>query len=157
LERVNKPQLSGIGIVSFIVVVVISLSYYQFVFMPALSAKPIVSEEILNPSEPFQASIASGSAQPSQTNTYEPKEIIGKLGISNKVVWTNNDVVPHTVTTDNDYEDPTNGRFDTMPTIGLIPPGGTFEFTFTEDGEYLYHCEPHPWMTGKVTIQKDFG
>ena len=142
---------------SFIIVVAISLTYYQFVFMPTLSAKPMVSEEILNPSEPIQASIDPGSSQPSQTNTFEPKEIIGKLGTSNKVVWTNNDVVPHTVTTDNDYEDPTNGRFDTMHTIGLIPPGGTFEFTFTEDGEYLYHCEPHPWMTGKVSIQKDFG
>lgn len=124
--------------------------------MPTLNAKPIVPENVLNPSETIQVSIVEGSAQPAQAETYVPKEIIGKLGSSNKVVWTNNDVVPHTVTTDNDYEDPTNGRFDTMPTIGLIPPGGTFEYTFTEEGEFPYHCEPHPWMTGTVSIQKAF-
>ncbi|MDQ3838537.1 MAG: plastocyanin/azurin family copper-binding protein [Thermoproteota archaeon] len=25
---------------------------------------------------------------------------------------------------------------------------------FTEAGEYAYHCEPHPWMTGKVTVER---
>jgi plastocyanin len=23
-------------------------------------------------------------------------------------------------------------------------------------GEYSYHCEPHPWMTGKVEIVENF-
>ena len=29
-----------------------------------------------------------------------------------------------------------------------------FTFVFTVDGVYSYHCEPHPWMQGKVTIIK---
>jgi plastocyanin len=41
-----------------------------------------------------------------------------------------------------------------MATIGLILPQQTYEFVFTEAGEYPYHCEPHPWMTGKVTVER---
>ena len=157
MEKVKRQsQIGGISIISFVVIVTISLAYYQFVYTPAINAKPEVSEEILNPSESTQISIVEGSSLPDNEFFFNPKEVRASLGLSNKVVWTNDDITAHTVTTDNDYEDPTNGRFDTMPTIGLIPPGGTFEFTFTEDGEYLYHCEPHPWMTGKVSIQKDF-
>jgi plastocyanin len=156
LEKVSKPQISGISIVSFIIVVAISLTYYQFVYMPTLNAKPEVPETVLNPAEAVQISIDPGSSQPSQTKNFEPKEAIGKMGTSNKAVWTNNDVTAHTVTSDSNYEDPTNGKFDTLATIGLIPPKGTFEFTFTEEGDYLYHCEPHPWMTGKISMQKDF-
>jgi plastocyanin len=156
LQKVKKYQIGGISIVSFIVVVVVSLTYYQFVFLPALNAKPEVAKEVLNPPEAVQVSINAGSSQPSQTKNYEPKESKGVLGISNKVVWTNDDVTAHTVSTDNNYVDPTNGKFDSLSSIGLIPPKGTFEYTFTQDGEYLYHCEPHPWMTGKVTIEKSF-
>ncbi|MFI5423154.1 MAG: plastocyanin/azurin family copper-binding protein, partial [Nitrososphaerales archaeon] len=34
------------------------------------------------------------------------------------------------------------------------PPQQKFTFVFTADGVYAYHCEPHPWMQGKVTILK---
>ena len=156
MQKVKNYQIGGISIVSFIVVVVVSLSYYQFVFLPTLNAKPEVPEKILHPSQTVQVSIDPGSSQPSQTKNFEPKGIKGVLGVSNKVVWTNADVTPHSVSTDNNYVDPINGKFDSLSSIGLIPPKETFEYTFTKDGEYLYHCEPHPWMTGKVTIEKDF-
>ena len=84
------------------------------------------------------------------------KEARGTLGINNKVIWTNLDTTAHTVTTDTQYTDQINGPFNSIDTIGLIPPQKTFEFTFTKDGEYAYHCEPHPWMTGKVVIVKSF-
>ncbi|MDQ4073961.1 MAG: plastocyanin/azurin family copper-binding protein [Thermoproteota archaeon] len=157
MERVSKPQMAGIGLLSFIVIVAVSLSYYQFTYLPALNAKPEVAANVLNPPETTQIAIEEGSAQPTATLTYSPKEINAPLGVSNKVVWTNEDVTAHTVTTDNNYEDPINGRFDSLATIGLIPPQGTYEFTFTQEGEYPYHCEPHPWMTAKVDISRDFG
>jgi plastocyanin len=148
--------MAGIGLLSFIVVVAVSLSYYQFAYMPALNAKPDVPETILNPAETTQIGISEGSSQPAATLTFSPKETNAPLGVANKVVWTNHDVTAHTVTTDNNYEDPVNGKFDSLATVGLIPPQGTYEFTFTQEGEYPYHCEPHPWMTGKVDISKDF-
>jgi plastocyanin len=158
LEKVKKQsQIGGISIISFVVIVTISLAYYQFVYTPAINAKPEVSEEIQNPSGITEISIVEGSSLPANPNFYSPKEVRASLGVSNKVVWTNDDVTAHTVTTDNDYEDPINGRFDSLASIGLIPPNGTFEFTFTQRGDYLYHCEPHPWMTGQVEVEPSFG
>ena len=79
------------------------------------------------------------------------------MGVSNKVVWTNNDVTAHSVTSDNNYVDPINGPFNSIDTIGLIPPQSTYDFTFTQRGDYLYHCELHPWMTGQVSVEPSFG
>jgi plastocyanin len=156
LEQVKKSQIGGISIVSFIVVVVVSLSYYQFVFLPAYNAKPIVADIILHPPQITKVTIIPGSSQQSQANNFEPKQLTGALGVSNKFVWTNTDSVPHSVTSDNNYVDPTNGKFNSISTIGLIPPKGTYTFTFTQPGEYSYHCEPHPWMHGKITVTKSF-
>jgi plastocyanin len=157
LEQVKRFQIGGISIVCFIVIVVVSLSYYQFLFLPAYNAKPVVADAILHPAQATQVSIDVGSSQPSQTHNFEPKQSKGALGVSNKVVWTNADSVPHSVTSDNNYADPINGPFNSISTIGLIPPKGTFTYTFTQAGEYSYHCEPHQWMTGKVTITENFG
>ena len=156
LEEVKKFQIGCISIVCFIVVVAVSLTYYQFIFLPAYNAKPVVADNILHPAKAVQVTIDSGSSQQSQTHNFEPKQTTGALGVSNKIVWTNTDSVPHSVTTDNNYVDPTNGKFDSISTIGLIPPKGTYTFTFTQPGDYLYHCTPHPWMTGKITITKSF-
>ncbi len=158
MEKITKSnQIAGVSIVSFIVIVALSLSYYQFVYLPAINAKPILPDTILHPASATQVFITPGSSQPSQTKNFDPKAARGTMGVSNKVIWTNHDVTAHSVTTDNNYVDVINGKFDSLSTIGLIPPKGTFEFTFTKTGEYLYHCEPHPWMTGKVNIVENFG
>ena len=139
---------------AFVVSVAISVAYYQFVYIPQANQIPVVPEEVLNPVESVEIAISVGSSQPSQTENFVPKQVQGELGLSNKFVWTNDDSVPHTVTSDTGYEDPVNGAFNSMDTIGLIPANEKFEFTFTEAGEYPYHCEPHPWMTGKVTVSE---
>jgi plastocyanin len=35
----------------------------------------------------------------------------------------------------------------------LIAPGDAFTETFDTPGVYSYHCTPHPFMTGTVTVQ----
>ena len=57
------------------------------------------------------------------------------------LTWTNNGEVDHTATAD-------DGTFDS----GVIEPGGTYSFTFDEEGEFPYICEIHPNMQGTVTI-----
>jgi plastocyanin len=151
-----NSHAGGISIIAFIVTVAASMSYYQFVYTPEANAKPQLPEEVLNPLEPVKVSIVEGSALPSQQKNFDPKEIRGTLGISNKIIWTNGDTTAHTVSTDNQYDDQISGPFNSIDSIGLILPQQTYEFTFTKDGEYPYHCEPHPWMTGKVTIVKSF-
>jgi plastocyanin len=41
-----------------------------------------------------------------------------------------------------------DGEFDS----GMMMVNQTYEFTFTDAGEYDYHCMLHPWMTGKVMV-----
>ena len=69
--------------------------------------------------------------------------------------------VPHTVTSDDGFVDQTSGPFNSLQQQEQVPGGfltesSTFEFTFTKVGEYLYHCEPHPWMKGKIEIVENF-
>jgi plastocyanin len=147
---------AGISIVAFIIAVTASMAYYQFVYTKEANAKPQLPAEVLNPPDSGKVSILQGSSQPSQQKNFEPKEIRGTLGINNKIIWTNTDTTAHSVTSDNQYKDQINGPFNSIDSIGLVLPQKTFEFTFTKDGEYAYHCEPHPWMTGKVIIVKSF-
>jgi plastocyanin len=147
---------AGISIMAFIITVTVSMAYYQFVYTKEANAKPQLPEEVLNPTESVKVSIIEGSSQPSQQKNFEPKEVRGSLGINNKIVWTNVDTTAHTVTSDTQYSDQISGPFNSIESLGIIPPQKTYEFTFTKDGEYAYHCEPHPWMTGKVIIVKSF-
>ena len=156
MERATTINIGGLAIVFFIIAIAFSIAFYQFVFLDELNAKPQVSEEIANPPDSTNVIIVEGAALPNNPQFYDPKDARATLEIDNKVVWTNKDTTAHTVTTDDDYHDKLSGKFDSMETIGLISPGGTFEFVFTEDGEYPYHCEPHPWMTGVVTVVKNF-
>lgn len=147
---------AGISIVAFIIAVTASMAYYQFIYIKDANAKPQLPTEILNPPDTAKVSIIEGSSQPSQQKNFEPKEIRGTLGVNNKIIWTNDDVTAHSVTSDTQFTDQINGPFNSIDSIGLVLPKKTYEFTFTKDGEYAYHCEPHPWMTGKVVIVKSF-
>jgi plastocyanin len=149
-------EAAGISIVAFIIVVTASMTYYQFIYIGESNAKPQLPKEILNPPDTGKVSIIDGSSQPSQQKNFEPKEIRGTLGVNNKIIWTNDDTTAHSVTSDTQFTDQINGPFNSIDSIGLVLPKKTYEFTFTKDGEYAYHCEPHPWMTGKVIIVKSF-
>ena len=37
---------------------------------------------------------------------------------------------------------------------GVIKPGEEYEFLFTEPQVVQYHCQPHPWMIGEITVSK---
>jgi plastocyanin len=156
MERSQQSNIGGLAIIFFIIAIAISFAFYQFVFLKELNLKPNVPEEIANPSASLTINIAEGAGLPTNPVFYDPTDARATLGENNKVVWENKDSTAHTVTTDNDFHDRLSGKFDSMETIGLVAPGGTYEFVFTEDGEYPYHCEPHPWMTGMVTVVKSF-
>ena len=57
--------------------------------------------------------------------------------------WTNNDQLQHSVTAN-------DGSWDS----GLINPGATWSHTFTQPGEYAFHCTPHPFMKGVVVVRQ---
>jgi plastocyanin len=147
----------GISIIAFVVALAVSMGYYQFVYVPEANAKPILPDEVLNPPEVTEVTIVQDAGLDTNPRNFVPKEIRGVIGVSNKVVWTNEDGTGHTVTSDNGYDDAINGNFDSTQQLSdLVQPGQTFEFTFTKVGEYRYHCEPHPHMQGIVEIIENF-
>jgi plastocyanin len=73
---------------------------------------------------------------------YTPKEITVAPGT--KVVWTNRDETPHTVTSSD----------KTFASAGL-DTSDTFEHTFTTEGDFAYICTVHPYMTGVVHVRRE--
>jgi plastocyanin len=64
---------------------------------------------------------------------------------------TNEDNVPHTVTSGTGLEDPESGvQFDTS----IIDAGGTAQVDTANlaTGEYPYYCSVHPYMLGTLTV-----
>ena len=151
----------GISIIAFVVAVAVSMGYYQFIYLPEANAKPQIPEAVKEPKQTAQVTIVADASLPGTVNPFTPKEVRAVLGLSNKVVWTNKDTIPHTVTTDNDYKDPYSGVFDvqTRPEEqggAVVMPGKTYEFLFAQEGEYAYHCVPHPQMKGIVKVIPNF-
>jgi plastocyanin len=56
------------------------------------------------------------------------------------VEWTNDDLVPHTVT---------SASFDS----GSLGPGKSWRHTFTKTGQFPYTCTFHPTMTGVIVVK----
>jgi len=60
-----------------------------------------------------------------------------------RVVWTQKDDDPHTVTAD-------DGSFDSKG----LGQGDTYAHVFVKPGRYPYHCSAHPFMKGVVIVTK---
>ena len=66
---------------------------------------------------------------------------VQEVPVGTTVTVVNTDAVPHTWTAE-------DGTFDS----GALGEGDTFEFTFTEVGEFPYFCNFHPSMTGTIVV-----
>ena len=88
-------------------------------------------------------SITTGSSSKT-TDAFQPNP--AQVSVGSTVTWTNEDAQPHTV---NSGENATpDGTFDS----GILAPAATYDFTFTEAGEYPYFCLLHPNMVGTVSV-----
>jgi plastocyanin len=76
--------------------------------------------------------------------TFGPQELTVKSGT--KVVWTNEDDIPHTVTS-------STLAFKSK----ALDTDDSFSFTFTTPGTYKYFCSLHPHMTGTIVVQAATG
>ena len=149
MSKPTSNHAYGIGVIALIIGMSVSMVFYTSFYVPESLAKPSVSEHILNPETDFIIEIVLDAVIEGNEN-YVPNNAKVLLGISNKVIWQNLDATPHTVTPDHRTSDAYSGDFGS---VGVIKPGESFEFLFTEAQEILYHCEPHPWMTGKISIE----
>ena len=82
------------------------------------------------------------------------------------VTWTNQDTVPHTVTTgtapptfpplpsgESPTPFPSLSSGDGRVNSGRIEPNGTFSFTFSQTGTFNYFCAVHPAMKATLTVR----
>ena len=148
---VTTSPAYGIGIITMIVAVAASLLFYQMFYLPESLLKPSVDDHILHPDGQTTVSMILGSSDAAQEQNFVPKILNIQLGIDNHVIWTNDDDIAHTVTPSHAVEDSYSGPFGSE---GVIMPGTSYEFLFTEDLETGYFCIPHPWMTGEITVTK---
>lgn len=72
---------------------------------------------------------------------FAPKEITVAPGT--RIVWTNRDETPHTVTS-NDKSFASKG----------LDTDDKYEHTFDGEGDFAYICTVHPFMTGVVHVRR---
>ena len=141
----------GIGAIAVIVALSATAVFYTSFYLPESLAKPSVSDHILHPEEEeFIIEIVLGAVIEGNEN-YVPNNPTVLLTINNNVVWQNLDDTAHTVTPDHRHADSYSGDFGST---GVLKPGDSYEFLFTEPQEVHYHCQPHPWMTGSIIVEK---
>jgi len=160
MATISKEQSPFvIGAVAFVLIIGVSIAYYQFFYLPEINRKPVIPAEWREPKQITEIKILPNSYDPNQKDNFMPKRVEVVLGRNNKVIWVNDDTTAHTVTSDNKYADPFSGVFDSLEhkdklKNGYLMPGDRFEFIFTKTGEYKYHCVPHPWMQGIIIVRK---
>jgi plastocyanin len=157
----QQNQAAGISLIAFIVAVALSVGFYQFIYVPEASQKPVLRREVVEPAEITEVVIAEGAVNAENDEFYVPADKRAILGVSNRVIWRNADSIAHTVTTDDGYRDTYSGVFDSRVRLEeeggpYVMPGKDFEFLFTKVGEYPYHCVPHPHMAGKIEVVENF-
>ena len=94
-------------------------------------------------------SIPEGSGAPGCEETdecYIPATL--NISADTTVIWENNDAAAHLATSGTPDGGP-DGVFDS----GMIMGGATYEYEFSETGEFVYYCLVHPWMVGTVVVE----
>lgn len=87
---------------------------------------------------------------------YSKQNITIKKGTT--VTWTNQDTMKHNVMKNHDSDNhphnpPTKDEVKPGVLAGpLLAKGESYSFTFNEAGQNPYHCSPHPYMNGTVSV-----
>ncbi|HKU49807.1 MAG TPA: plastocyanin/azurin family copper-binding protein, partial [Nitrososphaera sp.] len=84
------------------------------------------------------------------TDAFSPSPITVERG--ENVTWTNNDFLPHTVTSGTPEQIGTSEAGEEFDS-GFLGTRSSFTHEFEERGEYDYFCELHPYMVGEVSVQ----
>ena len=71
-----------------------------------------------------------------------------KINVGDEVIWSNEDMAFHTVTSGNPKDGP-NDLFDS----GMFKTDEKFSHKFEKSGNFDYFCTLHPWMEGIVVVQ----
>jgi plastocyanin len=89
-------------------------------------------------------------AEEKTTEAFSPNPIVINRG--GNVTWTNDDFMPHTVTSGTPEQMGTNEAGKDFNS-GFLGTKTSFTHTFETAGEISYFCQIHPNMVGTVTVK----
>lgn len=133
MKMVNKPVYVTASLLAILSVVAITSSGNLSVFAQ---------------SPDVQVSIVPGGSTLAE-KAWAPNPV--EVSVGQKIVWTNNDSVQHTVTSGSPGSPDSGQVFDSGLTK-LLNKGETFEWTATTAGEIPYYCQLHPTQVGSVVV-----
>jgi plastocyanin len=112
---------------------------------PAPTAQVEISHAVMGQgADHLQPQPAAAMANEVVINNFSFGPAMLTVAAGTKVMWTNDDADPHTVTSETD------------PKMFRSPPldtGESFAFTFDKPGTYRYFCSLHPHMRGTIVVQ----
>jgi len=114
--------------------------------------RPAAQEEEEAPAEAGTTNIAilQGAAIQGSPD-YDPDA--AQVPINNKVVWDNQDTVPHTATSGAGPSDPNSAQLFDTSIINGGEKSTAVELKGVSEGQTIpYHCTIHPYMTGEITV-----
>ena len=103
-------------------------------------------EEIVPEVRDAAVIIPNGNFDVSSSAFYMPLNL--EISAGTTVTWTNDDSVPHTVQSQDEF-----GTVIALFNSAPLNTGDKFEYTFEEAGVYNYFCSFHPWRVGVVTVK----
>lgn len=77
---------------------------------------------------------------------FQPNPI--KIKVGDDISWTNNDTIPHTITSGTEGAANAGSEFDSI----ILAANQSFEHKFVSKGEFPYFCRVHPNMVGEVVV-----
>lgn len=135
----------------------------RLLFLPAaalglLGLAGLAGQPVANAQAPTLNVDAGAGQDGNWTNLYLPSSVTVETGTT--VQWTIKSGEVHSITfilgqpPAEPVATPSGGSIpdETFVNSDLIPPGATYDVTFTAPGEYQYFCIIHPNMTGTVTV-----
>ena len=114
------------------------IRHREFRLEPPPNALPKQSQ---NETGPSSAAASSAAQVTIETLKYSPDTVEIKTGEA--VTWINNDLTPHTVTSQGGVE----------LNSGSIEPGTSWSHTFAQAGTFPYYCSFHTEMKGTITVK----
>lgn len=142
-DGLPNPGFTARVFIGFLLILTIGVVFTGIVIAPTSSSSA------KGPPPNGFLTILPGSGNPGTLITFSPQNVTVIIGRNNTVQWTNKDDTDHTVTSKSVPSGASSFN------SGTIPPGGTFEYTFTTPGVYQYYCTFHPgWMHGMITVEQ---
>jgi len=131
-------------IIALVILIIVGLATYYFVFTKKDSTislnSNVVTENPIFANEPG-STIAN---QKVEINNMAFNPTVFTIKVGTKIIWTNKDAAPHTVTSD----------ADNILNSSSLATGESYAFIFNEAGTFPYHCSIHPTMKAKIVVVK---